>query len=153
MENPVSDRTALFKALEEAACAWQDPDYGPRKTAEERTLSAPNRFTEEALVFAINQQMNLITRESLESWIPNPAPQPCAVVVLNAGNIPFVGLQDFLAVLATGHSYRGILSSRSPHLLPAFAGEVSRCLGQPLEVQFGALPELLQGVAAMTSKK
>ena len=112
----------LQDAVARVARRWRDPDYAARVRAARRTLSAPNRFTEEALAFAINQQMHGITRKGLQRWLRGRrARHACRVGVLNAGNIPFAGLQDFLAVVLTGHEYVGVCSSRSPSLLPAVA--------------------------------
>lgn len=87
----------------------------------EKTLAAPNTFTEEAVEFAIGQQMDGVTEAALSAWIgQRKIKEGCRVGVINAGNVPLVGLQDLLAVLVCGHSYVGVLSSKSPYLLPAF---------------------------------
>lgn len=87
----------------------------------EKTLAAPNTFTEEAVEFAIDQQMDGVTEAALNAWIgQRKIKEGCRVGVINAGNVPLVGLQDLLAVLVCGHSYVGVLSSKSPYLLPAF---------------------------------
>ena len=79
------------------------------------------------MAFAVNQQMALLTTENLLSWLKSRHVQdPSIVGVLNAGNIPLVGLQDWLAVVLTGHAYRGVVSSKSPALLPAFVSSVKR---------------------------
>ena len=112
-------------AIATAARAWREPDYAPRQAAVIVTTNAPNRFTEEAIAFAINQQMRLLTEENLHHWLRSRrAEYPMTVGVLNAGNVPFAGLQDLVAVLITGHAYRGAVSSKSPYLLPAFANEI-----------------------------
>ena len=86
-----------------------------------KTLTAPNTFSEEAIEFAIDQQMDGVTEAALSDWIGHRKIKGrCRVGVINAGNVPLVGLQDLLAVLVCGHSYVGVLSSKSPHLLPAF---------------------------------
>ena len=120
-----SDIEARMDAVAETASAWRDPEYETRAALTENTLEAENAFTEEAVAFAINQQMSLLTSDNLRDWIAGRrAPVSRAVGVLNAGNIPLVGLQDFLAVALTGHSYRGTVSSKSPDLLPGFVDEV-----------------------------
>jgi len=123
----VIERDTIIDAIARAAEAWQDPDYGPRAVATVQTLEAPNRFTEEALAFAVNQQMSLLTPEAMKAWIKGRRATDSRLVgVLNAGNIPLVGLQDFLAVVLTGHRYVGAVSSKSPLLLPAFVAEVQQ---------------------------
>ena len=114
-----------IQAIAAAAADWQDPEYPPRAEAVSATLEAPNRFTEQALAFAINQQMAELTPEALRGWVGGTwADMARTIGVLNAGNIPLVGLQDLLAVVLTGHDYLGTLSSKSPHLLPAFVDEI-----------------------------
>ncbi len=116
---------ALIGAIVRAAGRWSNGDHPPRVRAVRQTLEAANRFTEEAIGFAVNQQMAEISEEALVAWRAGRyALSPRRIGVLNAGNIPFVGLQDFLAVILTGHRYIGTCSSRSPHLLPAFVREV-----------------------------
>ena len=86
-----------------------------------KTLTASNTFTEEAIEFAIDQQMDGVTEGALSAWIGRRKIKGrCTVGVINAGNVPLVGLQDLLAVIVCGHSYVGVLSSKSPYLLPAF---------------------------------
>lgn len=139
----------IVKAIAGAASNWIDPTYPQRQQAVEDTLVLGNRFTEEAMAFAINQQMSLLTEEALQTWINGrKVDDPLSIGVLNAGNIPLVGLQDWLAVILTGHAYRGVLSSRSPHLLPAFSFDViDRCPG--LDIDFLTFDELLGAVDAV----
>jgi len=123
VEPSLSEETLrVIEIIESVANDWLDIDHGVRIDAEEETLTAPNRFTKEALVFAINQQMSLLTTDPLQKWAFGlQAPVTKTVGVLNPGNIPFVGLQDFLGVLLSGHRYVGSVSSRSPALLPSFS--------------------------------
>ncbi len=115
----------LLEAVLEACKRWSDPEYPPREEATEASLSCQNRFTAEAIVFAVNQQVSTVDAQSLERWIGAAAvDEPRIVGVVNPGNIPFAGFQDLLAVLLTGHKYLGKVSSRSPYLLPAFVEDV-----------------------------
>jgi Acyl-CoA reductase (LuxC) len=125
----VISRSDYCNALVETAAAWSNLEYDVRREAELATLKAPNRFTEEAIVFSVNQQMSLITSLALTDWIPEHAGKTGTVGVLNPGNIPLVGFQDFLAVTLSGHRYVGTVSSKSPFLLPAFVQDVIRRLG------------------------
>lgn len=119
--------SGLIEAIAETAGDWRDPEFPPRDDAVTETLEAENSFTEEAVAFAVNQQMALLTVEGLRRWIRNRhASDRQTIGVLNAGNIPLVGLQDFLAVILTGHRYRGTISSKSPALLPAFVRDLGR---------------------------
>lgn len=108
----------------------------------EATLDASDSFTEEAVAFAVNQQMALISAAALARWAPSaPADQPRRVGVLNAANVPFVELQDFLAVLLAGHAYVGSVSSRAPALMPALARDLLE-LEPGLPIDFVAAADL-----------
>ena len=135
----------VIEAIEKAASQWIDVEYGPRIVAMEKSLSAPNRFTSEAMHFAINQQMHQLTGKKISEWW---ADRPCidskTIAVLNPGNIPLAGLQDLLAVIIAGHQYRGSLSSKSPYLLRAFAEEVMQ-IEPDLAIEFVDRSELLDG--------
>lgn len=90
--------------------------------AVDSTLGRDNSFTAEAVDYAINTTMARLRAGAMEAWVAGRLPSESTdVAVLNAGNIPLVGLQDFLAVVLTGHRYHGVVSSKSPALLPAFA--------------------------------
>ncbi len=146
---PVIDSEKIIDAIARAAASWQDPDYGPRAEAVAQTLEAPNRFTEEAVAFAVNQQMNLLTPEAMKTWIKGRRATASRLVgVLNAGNIPLVGLQDFLAVVLTGHQYLGSVSSKSPVLLPAFVAEVQQCAAD-LPASFAPVEDVFAGAEAL----
>lgn len=120
----------LIQSICAAARKWEDPEYGPRAEATKKSLTAENRFTELAIVFAVNQQMSLLVESSLEEWKKQLQTQhPETVSVLNPGNIPLVELQDYLAVVLSGHRYLGSTSSKNPYLLPAFLGEIRRMGG------------------------
>ena len=143
------DRRELMRAVAAAADAWMDPDYDHRKVAVEETLQAPNTFTEEAVTFAVNQQMSLLTAKALGEWIgARSASSCCTVGVLNAGNIPLAGLQDFLAAILTGHRYLGSVSSKSPALLPTFVADLCR-FERDIAANFAPLHELLAGADAL----
>lgn len=126
----------LVAALSKVAHVWSDPSQPYRREAVQATLTASNSFTEEALEFAIDQQMSELTESALTNWIGGRRPkQVHQVGVINAGNVPFAGLQDLLAVLLCGHSYVGVLSSKSPYLLPVFVQTI-RDQGVDLDVSF-----------------
>ncbi|MDE2769685.1 MAG: hypothetical protein OXI44_00690 [Bacteroidota bacterium] len=112
----------IISVLVQTAGAWKSSTYEQlRSNVVKKTLTAPNTFTEEAIEFAVDQQMDGVTEAALSDWIGHRKIKGrCRVGVINAGNVPLVGLQDLLAVLVCGHSYVGVVSSKSPHLLPAF---------------------------------
>lgn len=132
-----------IEAIGRAAEVWQDPEHEPRAAAVEKTLDESNRFTEEAVAFAVNQQMHqLVERELLFEWLAGRRPADARLIgVLHPGNVPLAGLQDVIAVLIAGHRYLGSLSSKSPHLLPAFASEVERHVDE-LPVRFGSADDV-----------
>lgn len=49
------------------------------------------------------------------------------VLVLHAGNLPLVGLQDAIAVYLSGHQYVGKISRRDAFLLPSFLQTLAKC--------------------------
>ncbi|GIV59828.1 MAG: hypothetical protein KatS3mg043_0917 [Rhodothermaceae bacterium] len=110
--------------LARVARAWRDPDHPARAEAVERTLAAPNRFTEEAVAFAVNQRMHALTHEAVAGWMKPATGPPRTVGVLHAGSEPLEGLEALLAVVLAGHRYRGVVAAASPGLLPAFVAEV-----------------------------
>lgn len=112
----------IISVLAQTARAWKSPTYQQlRSNVVKKTLTASNTFTEEAIEFAIDQQMDGVTEAALGAWIgQRKIRRRCRVGVINAGNVPLVGLQDLLAVLVCGQSYVGVLSRKSPYLLPAF---------------------------------
>ncbi len=133
----------------QTAAAWRDPDYAPRKSAVEETVKKSESFTTEAIAYAANQQMALLTEVALRTWSPaSSAREPRIVGVLNAGNVPFVELQDFLAVILSGHRYLGSVSSRSPALMRGFARDLAK-VATVLPAEFVAADELFAGADAV----
>jgi hypothetical protein len=140
---------ARIRAIAETARRWSDPEHPPRVEAVERTLAGPGRFTEEAVAFAVNQQMHELTAPALGAWIRGRrSRRPLRVGVLGAGNVPLADLQDFLAVVLTGHEFVGSVSSRSPALLPAFVDELET-LQADLGARFVPAAELVASVDAL----
>ncbi|MEQ9104374.1 MAG: acyl-CoA reductase [Rhodothermales bacterium] len=146
--------STLVDVLATAALRWSDPDHPARVRAVKATLEMDNRFTEEAIIFAVNQQMSLLTPEALERWqkklagVATGAEHHSAqrvVGVLNPGNIPMVELQDLVAVLLAGFAWRGTVSSRSSALLPAFLDELRTVADGrvPVDAQVTTLQEVL----------
>lgn len=146
------DVIELASLVERVADRWKDPNHKPRSDAVEATLKRNNRFTREAIAFAVNQQTHLLNAEALLQWVgADPVASTATVAVVNPGNIPFVELQDFLSVMLLGHRYRGKLSARSPYLLPAFIDELNR-EGAGVDAQLAiAEPDLTQSDALIAS--
>lgn len=130
---PMTER--LITALATAAEAWQEPEHPARAEAQVRTLAAPNRFTAEALTFALNHFMHALTPEALRAWHISPAGPEKQIGIRHESTTPLQGWPEALAVLLAGHHYLGTLSEASPALLPAFFEEV-RAVYPELRVGF-----------------
>ncbi|WP_440881342.1 acyl-CoA reductase [Tenacibaculum sp. C7A-26P2] len=81
-------------------------------------------FTQENLLFAIENWSKALSKKNLESWILKEnlgLSEEKIVAVIMAGNIPLVGFHDFLSVLISGHSILIKQSSNDQHLLPFLA--------------------------------
>ena len=81
-------------------------------------------FTEDNVLFAIENWSKILTKDNLEKWTSNyrfPKQLNKKVAVIMAGNIPLVGFHDFLSVLISGHSIVVKQSSNDKHFLPLIA--------------------------------
>lgn len=79
-------------------------------------------FTEDNVRFALSQWAQALTQSNLEAWrsketIPDTV-NTHRVGIVMAGNIPLVGLHDFLSVFLSGHFAVVKLSSDDAYLLP-----------------------------------
>jgi hypothetical protein len=120
-------RAAFIEAVAAAAHAWRDPAHPARAAAVAKTLEAPNRFTEEAVAYAVNVEMHRLTAAALRAWLgERAAVPPRAVGVLHEGRVPMGDLAGGLAVALMGHRWLGAVPEASPHLIPAFVEEVRR---------------------------
>ncbi len=78
-------------------------------------------FTQENLLFALEQWALALSRDTLEHWLSTydlSKNQTKRVALILAGNIPLVGCHDLLAVLITGNTAIVKLSSNDKQLLP-----------------------------------
>jgi hypothetical protein len=85
-------------------------------------------FTSHFIRESINSMASTLQKDHLEAWTGqypdlNKDIKSQTIGVVNAGNIPFVGFNDFLSVLMSGHIYYGKLSSKDEHL-PQAIGKV-----------------------------
>lgn len=83
-------------------------------------------FSELNIVHALEQWGHALTEDNLNRWLAPyndliPVETPKRIGVINAGNIPFVGLHDLLSVLLSGHLYVGKNATDDPFLLPWIA--------------------------------
>lgn len=83
-----------------------DPDFYQRMNATiEREKNYNGWFTPDAVRGAMGNVATWLTKEQLEEWLEDQlfAKSPKQVGVIMAGNIPFVGFHDFLAIILSGH--------------------------------------------------
>lgn len=145
--------TSRVPSIVRVATAWRHPDHSPRAEAVSRTLEADNRFTEEALAFAINQKMALLTEEGLAAWTIDERPAASRTIgVLAPGAVPLDALEDLLAVVLHGHGARVVLSEASPVLLPAFIQEVQQG-STGLDVQFASVEAVMAEAEAIIATR
>ncbi|WP_103863937.1 acyl-CoA reductase [Aquimarina sp. I32.4] len=81
-------------------------------------------FTEENVIFSIQQWSNALTQNNLTEWLSSytiKEVEPKTVGIIMAGNIPLVGFHDFLCVLISGHHVIVKQSSNDNQLLPFLA--------------------------------
>ena len=81
-------------------------------------------FTENNIVFALNNWSNALTDKNISQWVKKynfNTSEPKTVAIIMAGNIPLVGFHDFLSVLICGHNVLVKQSSNDKHLLPFLA--------------------------------
>lgn len=114
------------RAVADTAADWRDPDHPPRVEAVEHTLEAPNRWTEEALNYALNRWMQRLTLPALRRWTGElDEGEKATVGVLHGSSEPFDGFREAIAVWVSGHHYVGHVPDASPAVLPAFAEQVA----------------------------
>ena len=79
-------------------------------------------FTEDNILFSLQQWGDLLTEKNLKAWLSNYSfnkdSKPKTVGIVMAGNIPLVGFHDFLCVLLSGNKVLAKLSSNDKILLP-----------------------------------
>ena len=91
-----------------------------------RSFQSNGWFTEKNILFALSQWAVALSENNISGWLEPykmslPVKSPKRVGVINAGNIPFVGLHDLISVINSGHIYHGKNSSDDKFLLPWIA--------------------------------
>ncbi|MBI5540013.1 MAG: acyl-CoA reductase [Bacteroidia bacterium] len=80
-------------------------------------------FTPENVTLALKSWSELLTVENLNKWLEpyhdliQKKKNPVTVGVILAGNIPLVGMHDFVSVLISGNNFIGKLSSKDDSLI------------------------------------
>lgn len=121
-----------IQAVARIARAWRDPEHEARAEAVQQTLDAPNRFTEEALAFAVNAATHRLTEEALTAWLGErtaPAKPEAVAVAPGEARAPLAGLRSALAVWFAGHQCVFRPPEASPALVPAFMEAVQQQAG------------------------
>lgn len=121
----MSKQTVLPRSTEEriqriirAIRGWLDNEGGILEKTKEQTI-AEGLFQRHDINFMIGHIRQSVTQQSLREWAMAVPEKPAAVsriLCIHPGNLPMVGLQDILAVLLSGHTYHGKLSTRDPWL-------------------------------------
>ena len=81
-------------------------------------------FTEDNLRFTCKSWSEALTEENIKEWVSQYSfseTEAKTMAIVMAGNIPLVGLHDFLSVLLTGNKVLAKLSSNDKLLLPFLA--------------------------------
>lgn len=86
-------------------------------------------FTSVNIVAALEEWIFALSDENVSHWLSLyhqsiPVKVSKRIGVINAGNIPFVGMHDLLAVIFSGHNYIGKNASDDQHLLPWIAQQI-----------------------------
>ncbi len=95
-----------------------DPDRRQMLYSKARTHNP--WFTGENIDLAFEGLFRYLDKDKLEKWLkayPERSGKPKVIGVVMAGNIPMVGIHDFLAVLISGHRLQAKLSARDEVLI------------------------------------
>lgn len=136
--NPKSRINLLCETLE----TWLDSSSsGHLDKAIQKTVEA-NLFPTSDVDFAVKHLRSSLRNRKLISWLEQQlevsgrsyddlsSNENRRILCLHAGNLPLVGFQDVLAVLAANCRYAGKLSRKDPHLIASFL-EVAKSVYPP----------------------
>jgi len=112
-----------MNAINTCISQWLRPDNPQLKLAIERSVDE-DLFSFEDIKHQILALKQALTPDKIDRWVVKSGCTPNSlrnktVMCLHAGNLPLVGLQDFLAVMISGADYTGKLSGKDPYLLPS----------------------------------
>jgi len=91
----------------------------------EKTHQHNSWFTPDSIRLSLASWAEALTKENLDRWLnmypdlPVENTQPKTIGMVMAGNIPLVGMHDFISVLLTGNKVQAKLSSKDNKLFPA----------------------------------
>lgn len=118
----MSELQSHIEKVSQAIDEWLQPDNSDLKRAIDRTVEE-ELFSFPDIKHQILVLKSTLTKKHLCKWAErsglkfNSISQK-KILCLHAGNLPLVGLQDFLAVVLTGGNYFGKISKKDPYLLP-----------------------------------
>jgi hypothetical protein len=84
-------------------------------------------FTPDNIILALGNWAAVLRNEEIDKWISSYPQLSSAsnyektIGVVNAGNVPFVGLHDLICILMSGKKYQGKNASNDTYLLPYIA--------------------------------
>ena len=115
----------LGKRIQLLDCAiksWLQPDNKELSRAIEATVDE-GHFSFSDVKHRILSLKTSLTEKNITKWALRSNCFPDAatnkkILCLHAGNLPLVGINDFLAIVLTGGDYFGKLSGKDPYLLP-----------------------------------
>ncbi len=86
-------------------------------------------FTDKNIIAALEEWICALSDDNVNQWLGMysqaiPVKVSKRIGVINAGNIPFVGMHDLLSVIFSGHNYIGKNASDDQHLLPWIAQQI-----------------------------
>jgi hypothetical protein len=87
----------------------------------QKSTAANAWFTNENIIYALNNWANALIIKQLEEWLKPYTlidVRSKKVAIIMAGNIPLVGFHDFISVLLCGHSVLVKQSSNDQYILP-----------------------------------
>ena len=118
-----------YSAQEPVKEAWKDI-VEELDAAIVRSFRHNGWFTEQNVRFALKSWGEVLTKELLEAWRDREGgTAACSrhrVGIVMAGNIPLVGMHDFLSVFLSGHMALVKLSSDDQYLLPVLSKIIVR---------------------------
>lgn len=122
----MSDPVELIEAISEAATDWTNPEYSVRLEAEQRLYDSPIKATQEAVAFAINQQMPQLSSSGLTELvdIQDWEDRLEKIGVVHKVDVPLEGLSEWLVVVLSGYEYAGLYEDAPNELLVAFVEDV-----------------------------
>lgn len=112
------------ESIENPEVKWNDLFFADFKQLIHLSQSHNGWYTPDQVYFAIQSWAEALTKKNLEKWLSDydfSAITPKTVGLVLAGNIPLVGLHDFISVIVSGHKALVKTSSNDQHLLPFLA--------------------------------